>query len=992
MKQTFTLFFLLLFLCGSVVFGQDRTIKGKVTDGDSGEPLIGAQIIVEGTTTGTVTDFDGKYELSVPNDANLLFKYVGYEDKVMAISGDVMNVKMGSSSIILNEAVVSASRRKEKILDAPASISTIDSKAIANKVPVTATDILKDVNGVDIVQSGLTSSNVVVRGFNNIFSGSLLSLVDNRIAAVPSLAVNAYQMIPNSNDDIEKIEVLRGPASALYGPNSADGVMHMITKSPIEHPGTKVSLGVGFRSKIEGENGEIPFIGTGNPDYRPRFDNESMGDRMILTGDLRHAGKFDVGDNGMKIGYKISGTYMQGDDWKYNDISEPDSIIRSVQGTAGEQPLLANGEIDPEGVGELVSNGRDEDVSKYGLDGRVDFRFNSDTELILSAGFNSARNVEMTGIGSAQTDNWRYTYTQARLRHKNLFIQGFVNSSDAGDETFLLRSGNAIYDKSKLWVGQIQHSYSPMKKMNFVYGFDALLTRPDTKNTINGRFEDDDDINQLGVYLQGDYDVSPKLTLLAALRADTHNYVDGVFLSPRGAIVYKPTTKQTFRLTYNRAFGSPSSNNLFLDLLQFSFPGDVLNIRVSGNQAGFNYNYADNPYFDNQRLPQFRASTNPNPAIPVPDANTYYHVGDAAGGSVGWQAVIEVLRGQFLALSPDNATTINSIVDSVIPKELNNVDQVVKDLNLTALAYEDSDWKNISDVGSMRHTVTTAYELGYKGIIGDKLFVTLDGYRSDIKDFVSPVTLISPSVLLDPVSLEAELFDVIGVTGGGGTYDQFIAAAGPVVGPVIHQTLVDLLEGTEAEPAEYLVERNGDPIDELVNIAYGAVQQLPIGSITPVQANGSDMLVTYRNIGDVTVYGLDLGLNYYLSDEVKIRANASWIDKDSIAVEGAQFGYIALNAPKFKVGLGVDYTFSKIGLNVGARWRWQDDYPANSGAYVGRVEEIHDMDVNLAWVPGFSQNTMVSLAVTNIYNNERQQFVGAPMIGRMALLRLSQKF
>ena len=129
---------------------------------------------------------------------------------------------------------MTASRRPEKLLDAPASITVLESRDIASRTALTATEHLKALPAVDIITAGLNQSRVVIRGFNDLLSGSLLSLVDYRITRIPAIRLNAFQLIPTSNDDVERIEVVSGPASALYGPNSASGVMHVITKSPFD--------------------------------------------------------------------------------------------------------------------------------------------------------------------------------------------------------------------------------------------------------------------------------------------------------------------------------------------------------------------------------------------------------------------------------------------------------------------------------------------------------------------------------------------------------------------------------------------------------------------------------------------------------------------------------------------------------------------------------------------------------------------------------------
>ncbi|PSR04774.1 MAG: hypothetical protein BRD50_02840, partial [Bacteroidetes bacterium SW_11_45_7] len=170
------------------------------------------------------------------------------------------------------------------------------------------------------MKTGIISSNVNVRGFNNIFSGAMLTIADNRIGRVPSLRANIFQLIPSNNYDIERIEVARGPASALDGPNATAGVMHIITKSPLDIKDdfeTIVSLAGGERSTI-----------------KPEF---------------WHAGK--ISD---KFGYKISGSYTQGHDWRHYDPREPEVADTVVFGT------VKNGQLfQPDTVSYVNENGVD---------------------------------------------------------------------------------------------------------------------------------------------------------------------------------------------------------------------------------------------------------------------------------------------------------------------------------------------------------------------------------------------------------------------------------------------------------------------------------------------------------------------------------------------------------------------------------------------------------------------------------------------------------
>jgi len=156
---------------------------------------------------------------------------------------------------------------------------------------------------------------------------------------------------------------------------------------------------------------------------------------------------------------------------------------------------------------------------------------------------------------------------------------GLWNFSDAGNKdatdtsgTYLFRSGNPIVDQSRVWAAQAQHSLDLGTKQTFTYGLDYAYTDARTGGTINGRNEDIDNIEEVGGYLYSQTRLSPKLDLIAALRADKHSALDDINWSPRAAVVFKPNDDQALRFTYNRAFSTPSNNNLFLDIVAGSIP------------------------------------------------------------------------------------------------------------------------------------------------------------------------------------------------------------------------------------------------------------------------------------------------------------------------------------------------------------------------------------------------------------------------------------
>ena len=674
-----------------------------------------------------------------------------------------IEIALSSKVIQLEQVSVTASRRREKVLEAPASVALVDNSEIKDRIAPSVTEHLKSVRAVDVVTAGLGASYVVVRGFNNVFSGSLLSLVDNRIASVPSLRVNAYSLIPTISEDIERIEVVSGPGAALYGPNSANGVMHILTRSPFTSQGTTVSLG--------------------------------GGERHLLTGSLRHAGVINE-----TIGYKFSGNYFRGNDWQNGRAKE-----------------------DLEGVGEPIF-----DTYRASGEFRVDYRPNDELTTILASGFTQITGIELTGIGAGQAKDWSYGYTQARLIYKDLFAQVFWNRSDAGD-TYLLRTGQPTIDKSDLYVGQIQHSYGFGDWQRFTYGLDMLLTHPDTEGSINGKNEAYDNIREIGAYLQSETEFLPQLKLIAAVRMDDHHTandipdIDDIVLSPRFALAFQPKNGHNFRVTYNRAFNTPSTSNLFLDILSVENPlGVGIDIRAAGVPLNTGFEFVTDPdgrpLFRSPFLPadanyisfEERLSTSPainriSYAVPM---ETFIPLDDPMFTNVMWNvgrnAVMRGVKPVFEAgltaqgLPEPVIVVLSDGFENLIPKEVTGVKNVLRSLDLQAGNFVDVD--EVKDVSPLKPTITRTYEVGYKGILMNKLAFSVDVYHSRINDFVGPLVVETPNVFLDPVTLGASLGEQI-----------TIALADPQ-NAALNQALLAFDAPAQGGNG------NGSPVDELVKL------------------------------------------------------------------------------------------------------------------------------------------------------------------------------
>jgi iron complex outermembrane receptor protein len=886
---------LLPLLFPASALAQTGTIFGVVLDGPTGDGLFAANVQVTSQRDNSVqitrlSGQDGTFEVEdlSPGPYEIRISFVGYQTLVQADvdvkAGETTRVTLALTGELaaMETVVVTASRRQEKLLDAPASVSVVSGEAVQERTTLTVADHLQGTPGVDIQRAGINQGTVVVRGFNNIFSGATLTLVDNRIANIPSLRYNALNLIPTTNEDIAQIEIVSGPGSALYGPNTANGVLHMVTRPPFGSEEIQASVAGGNR------------------------------DIFLLSG--RYAGSAKD-----RIGWKVSGQAYRAYDFEYEDPAEQAARDRWEQENPGVPTKIAE---------------RDFNTKKVAVEGRVDFLPSEHTTLIVNGGWNRLDAIELTGLGAAQAKDWASGFGQARFSWKDLFVQAYVNASDAG-ETYNLRTGADFKDQSRFTVAQIQHQARLREKHRFTYGLDAMFTRPDTKGTIMGRNEDSDDIDEVGGYLQWEWALARQWDFVAAGRVDSHNKLDDPVFSPRAAIVWGPTEQQKLRATYNRAFSTPTTNNLFLDLVTLEDLGGFgaatgfqgYDLRASGvPDGGFTFARDSATGLGGlyMQMPDALRVLNG-----MPPGSDFL----AAEATQTWGAVQQILLAQ--------GTDITAIP---APPSV-AVGTVLRSLNPTTGGFDLIQPSQVQDVPEMKPTITNTIELGWKGELSGGLSGSVDVYYSKIEDFVGPLRVETPNVFFDPATLGAYL-------------------SNPLFGLSAAQ-----IQGLTA-----------------------AIAGIPVGTVTP--SNGrdpADLILTYRNFGNVELGGLDLGVQWQFDPVWTLTASYSHVSEDLFEnLDG--IGDVALNAPKNKVGLGLRYHDRLAGLNTGFRILWVDGFPVSSGVYVGEVQPYTVTDFDIEYQIPRLAGTSVVLTMQNVFDHLHREFVGTPELGRVSMLRLNQRF
>lgn len=231
-----------LLLVGVSAFSQERTITGTVTD-TSGEPLIGVSVSLKGTTSGAITDIDGKYSVKASPNTTLEFSYIGMIKQAIKVANQTtVNVQLKEDSQVLAETVVIGYGTAKK-RDLTGSITNIKGDEIANKPVSNPLSALQGkIAGVQVINSGQAGSDpeIRVRGTNSINGYKPLYVVDGLFND------NINFLNPQ---DIESMEILKDPSSlAIFGVRGANGVIIITTKKAKEGQ-TRVNINSSFGFK-----------------------------------------------------------------------------------------------------------------------------------------------------------------------------------------------------------------------------------------------------------------------------------------------------------------------------------------------------------------------------------------------------------------------------------------------------------------------------------------------------------------------------------------------------------------------------------------------------------------------------------------------------------------------------------------------------------------------------------------------------------------------
>jgi outer membrane receptor protein involved in Fe transport len=862
------LVFVLLAIPASATAQETGTVTGTVTRAADGGELSSVSVSIPAIGLSTITGTDGKYTLRrVPaGPQTIVFRWLGYrptEVQVVVEPGASVTADAALEAVVisLGEIVVEgASRGPERIVEAPAAISVVPQEVLQN-VAITgqAPVALQAVPGVDVVQSGVNDFNVNARGFNSSLNRRVLTIQDGRDLAIAFLGSQEWNGLTQPLDDLGKVEMVRGPGSALYGANAFSGVISITTPEAREVLGSKMTI--------------------------------AGGELETFRVDGRHAGLAADG----RIGFRINGGYNQSDTYSRSRTLRNGTSLQQEYAEATDEPvpvtveaLPLHGQTADSLTGE-VSGDRDPLRNIYGS-GRLDYYLDNGSVLTAEGGAARVENeIFVTGIGRVQVHEAIKPFARAAIAADRYNVFGYWSSRTSLDPQFSLTSGLPLEERSDIFHFEGQNNWNFQgDRGRVVYGASYRNTKVNTSGTLMNLANDDRSDDLYSGYGQVEYKIVPQVRLVGAARFDDGDLIEAQF-SPKGAIVFSPTEDHSFRFSVNRAFQTPNLSEFFL------------------------------------QVPV--AEPNPGPAALEGSIETYYGAVRSAPLPPG------ALDG--LTLTED------------LPWNFSPFTQAL------ALGNASLDVEKV-----------TGWEVGYKGTLGERVYITADAYINQLRNFVTDllpgVNPAFPTFALDAqADVAAELTAL----------DQRLAGFGLPANHPLRAPIPLLLGG------------------------YGQLQQgttIQGGNALATLPGGSRAIVlSYTNAGKVTERGIELGVGYQFTPEVRADVSFTGFSFDVDEDEQAAGDQLVPNTPSKKATFSLSYA-GQQGFDGNVTLRLVDGQPWAAGIFQGYVPANELLNVSAGY--RINNYVRVHATATNLFDQQRFQLYGGSVIGRRVLGGVTASF
>ncbi|HQZ39355.1 MAG TPA: TonB-dependent receptor [Vicinamibacterales bacterium] len=450
--------------------------------------------------------------------------------------------------VYVEAVVVTASKVEQQIVNAPATVSVVSSDTIQSSPINNFAELLREVPGMNISQTSARDYNITMRGATSTLATSQLALLDGRSLYLDFFGFIAWDLVPVNAFELKQVEVIRGPASAIWGANALNGVINFISKTPRELDSNNLTISAGGFNR--------------NPANGQDLDTGSL-----YSVNLTHAQA--VND---RWAYKVSAGYFTSD-----AFARPTGLIPNGTGTS--YPAFSN-----------------QGTSQPKFTGRVDYddsqgRF----KVVVEGGYSGTDGIIHTGIGPFDMTGVNLSYGTMRYSRGTFKFNVFTNILD-GNANGLLAVGTdgrpiPFAFKTQTYDVELGDVKTIGTRQVVSYGGNARRNNFDLSIAPRGNSR-----TEVGAYVQDEIFINDKFRWNVGARVDKFANIDNAVFSPRTALIFKPQANHAIRVSFNRAFRAPSLINNYLDttiinqlnlgLVNPAFAGRVFNFPVAavGNE------------------------------------------------------------------------------------------------------------------------------------------------------------------------------------------------------------------------------------------------------------------------------------------------------------------------------------------------------------------------------------------------------------------------
>ena len=911
-------------------------ISGTIIDGQTKETLIGANVIVNGTSNGTSTDFNGNYIITISEKLpiTLSISYLGYKVTESEItSKNPKPISLFPDSKNLQEVRVVDSRITQKQKESALTVEALDMIAIKETPSANFYDGLGALKGVDITAASLGFKVINTRGFNSTSPVRSLQIIDGVDNQSPGLNFSLGNFLGSSELDIMKVEIIQGASSAYYGPNAFNGVISMTTLNPFVKPGLTIQY--------------------------------KFGERQLFENSIRYAKAFKDKDGNNLFAFKVNLSYMQAQDWEADNMAAVDGTISS-NNPGGYDAVNRYGDEDiggslndvrnnfnlnyltRPGLGKFHRTGyMEKDIVDYNTNNlkaqtSLHYMLSPKTELIYSTNYSTGTTVYQ-GDNRFSLKNIQFWQNKLEINQKDkFFVRAYRTSEDAGDSYDAVFTAIKLQEYNLVSNNDWYSNYSANWGNNFswedveysyLYAFPNFIVNGDTLNqnafaSLSDsviyantdiiiashdatRAQTDLETNRLIPGTEAFNEKLAEITSKIPIDGGTGFYDKSALNHIHGEYFLVNNDIDKIKIGGNfRQYTPDTKGSLFMDtteMISNKEAGIYMGFEKKGDDGTFNitFRYDKNENFDLNFSPAMSLVLTPtekdvirlsfssairNPTLS--DQYLYYNVGRA------------ILIGNLSGHGQDygeNLVTIQSLINYYTPVQLSK------------------DSLKFFSVAPIKPEKARSAEIGYRTTIFNKVYIDANYYYSRYTDFI-----------------------------------------GYKIGAKFN-TLVD------------------DTITGAYEIAAPSIQAYRMA------ANAENT---------VTTQGASIGINYYLHPKYSLNANYSW---NKLNEEGTEDPIIpAYNTPEHKYNLGfvgreihLSSTNSILrNFSFSVNYKWVEGFTyEGSPQFTGNVPTYDLVDMQISKkIP--EMNATLKIGSSNVLNNKHYEVYGGPYIGRMSYCSL----